>query len=200
MAGDYEIIHSLLIGEREIVIGENQSDTNGQVYMCAYCTDVLGIYARYDEIEASDSYPEIVKVYGNRIAEQAEKTRLQLIGDRADVTDYTPITGKDCIPIDSKDDLNGRIVVIKPEVLRKEYRTANYQLKLCTGGFGASPNSRGSACYCIDLHSGKESRFERWDILGTMEPEKLPAWAKDGLAAIRKAEKSKNDKERKVRE
>ena len=54
--------------------------------MCAYCTDVLGIYARYDEIEASDSYPEIVKVYGNRIAEQAEKTRLQLIGDRADVT------------------------------------------------------------------------------------------------------------------
>ena len=37
MAGDYEIIHAMHIGDREIVIGENQADPNGQFYMCAYC-------------------------------------------------------------------------------------------------------------------------------------------------------------------
>lgn len=194
MAGDYEVIHSIHIGDKEIVIGENPSDKSGQMYMCAYCTDVLGLYARYDEIEAGSSYPEIVKLYGERITEQAEKAMQQLMADRADTDDYTAITEKGCTPINSGDDLNGKIVVIKPEVLRREYRAANYQLKLCTGGFGASPNARGSACFCIDLHSGKESRFERHDILGTMEPEQLPPWAEKGLEAITQVEKSKGAK------
>lgn len=35
MAGDYEIIHAIKIGDREIVIGENQADENGQKYMTA---------------------------------------------------------------------------------------------------------------------------------------------------------------------
>ena len=44
---------------------------------------------------------------------------------------------------------NGKIVVIKQDVLRQEYRRSTNQIKLCTGGFGASPNSRGSACFCV---------------------------------------------------
>ena len=78
----------------------------------------------------------------------------------------------------------GKIVVIKPEVLRREYRRATRQLKLCMGGFGASPHSRGSACYCVDLYTGKESRYERMDVLGTIQPEDLPGWAKHGLTTI----------------
>lgn len=97
------------------------------------------------------------------------------------------------------DDLNNKIVVIKPEVLRREYRRATCQLKLCTGGFGAYPRSRGSACFCIDLYTGKESRYERMDILGTMEPEKLPGWAKHGLLTVQqeraKKEPHKGEKE-----
>ena len=199
MAGDYEIIQSFHIGEKEIVIGENLADKAGQMYMCAYCTDVIGLFSRYDEIETKESYPEIVKVFGKRIAEHAEKARRQFIRDCADVEDYTPITKGGCIPINSGDDLKGKIVVIKPDVLRREYRAVNYQLKLCTGGFGASPNSRGSACYCIDLHSGRESRFERWDILGIMKPEQLPIWAKRGLNAIKRADKKKEQKNKEGR-
>ena len=66
---------------------------------------------------------------------------------------------------------------------------ATRQIKLCVGGFGASPHSRGSACYCVDLYSGKESRFERWDILGTLEPEELPKWAELGLVDYRQRKK-----------
>lgn len=71
--------------------------------------------------------------------------------------------------------------MIKADVLRREYRTAQHQLKLCVGGFGASPHSRGSAVFCQDLCSGQTSRFERRDILGTVKPEMLPAWAKQKL-------------------
>ena len=109
------------------------------------------------------------------------------------------ITAEQCERISSKDDLHGKIIVIKPEALRREYRAATHQLKLCTGGFGASPNSRGSACFCINLRTGKESRFERRDVLGTMEPDKLPQWARDGLTAIQQAEKSKSGKEKGAR-
>lgn len=89
--------------------------------------------------------------------------------------------------------MNEKIVVIKPEILRREYQKATKQLKLCTGGFGASPHSRGSACYCVDLCTGMESRFERRDIL---EAEQLPKWAASGLDKYRKAQRQKSHKDR----
>ena len=99
------------------------------------------------------------------------------------------VTEKDCTLITSEDDLNNQVVVIRADVLRPEYRSARYQLRLCTGGFGASPHSRGSACYCKDLVTGKNSRFERRDILGVMEPDELPQWVYDGLDGLRQAER-----------
>jgi len=112
--------------------------------------------------------------------------------------DNAPITAEVCTPITHSDDLNGRIIVIKPEILRREYRAATRQLKLCLGGFGASPHSRGSAVFCKDLYSGKEARFERRDILGIMEPDKLPAWAQHGLTAIQQ-ERSKKESSKEAR-
>lgn len=38
--------------------------------------------------------------------------------------------------------------------------------RMAASGFAASPNSRGSACYCVNLFSGKSTRFERSDVLG----------------------------------
>lgn len=113
--------------------------------------------------------------------------------------DTTPITKADCTPISSDDNLNEKIVVIKQEVLRQEYRRSTNQIKLCTGGFGASPNSRGSACFCVDLYSGKTNRFERRDIMGTLEPEQLPKWAALGLDQYRNERRQKSHKNREER-
>ena len=87
-----------------------------------------------------------------------------------------------------------KVIVIRADVLRREYQTATHQLKLCTGGFGAHPNNRGSAVFCKDLYSGKESRFERWDVLGIMPLEKLPDWAKEGLSNIQKETQKQKDR------
>jgi hypothetical protein len=64
------------------------------------------------------------------------------------------------------------------------YRTADHQLKIVQGGFGASPDSRGNAVFCKDLYSDKKTRFERYDIAGVIDPAKLPQWAKDKLAYL----------------
>lgn len=195
-AGDYTIIHSLHIGDREVVLGEDTENQDGQKYMCAFCTSNW-LFARYDDALASDDYPEMVAIYGKRIAEQAEKTRIDLSTPKYQGIPNDPLTANDCTPVSHDDDLHDKVIVIKPDVLRREYRMATRQIKLCTGGFGASPHSRGSACYCVDLYSGKESRFERYDILGTLEPEQLPKWAELGLVEYRqKQQKSKEQEAR----
>lgn len=185
MAENYEIIHSVYIGDREIVVGEDLSNTEGSKFMCAYCRPEF-IFAVYDNIMGSDDYAEIIQLFGERVAEQAAKTREVLNDLRLEGQDVSPLTIKDCTPISGDDDLHDKVIVINPEKLRREYQRANYQIKLCTGGFGASANSRGNACFCVDLFSGKSSRFERYEVMGTVKEEQLPKWAKDGLEAHRK--------------
>ena len=194
MAGDYVIIHALHIGDREIVLGENPAGVGDERYMCAFC-ETNTLLANYTEVMVSDDYPELVKLFGERVAEQAEKTRIELNGPKLQGIPNAPITAEGCEVIGHGHDLRGKIVVIKPEVLRPEYRRATCQLHLCNGGFGASPNSRGSACSCTELYSGKISRFERRDILGIIAPEKLPKWAKHYLEGIKQAEKRAKDRE-----
>lgn len=197
MAGDYVIIHAFHIGDREIVLGENPAAERNERYMCAFC-DNNGLMAGYTEVMVSDDYPELARLFGERVAEQAEKTRIDLNGPKIQGIPNAPILASGCDAIGHHSDIHGKIVVIRPEVLRPEYRRATSQLHLCNGGFGASPNSRGSACSCTELYSGKTSRFERSDVLGTIEPEKLPQWAKHCLDALQ-AEKEKKSKDREGR-
>ena len=79
MSGDFEIIHAMRVGDREIVLGENPAGAGDERYMCAFCTG-NGLFASYTEIMVSDDYLELVKLFGERVAEQAEKTRVALNG------------------------------------------------------------------------------------------------------------------------
>lgn len=180
MAGDYEIIHALHIGDLEIVVGENPSATAEHRYMCAYCDSNI-LFERYEDVMVSDDYPEIISRFGQRVAQQADKTRAEMIAPALLGIQNAPITAKDCALVSPADDLHNKVIVIKPDVLRREYRKATCQVMLCEGGFGASPNSRGSACHCVNLYTGKGSRFERSDVLGILEGAQIPKWAQQGL-------------------
>ena len=116
MAGDYEIIQAVHIGDREVVLGENPQDDTGMKYMCAFCRQ-NALFAEYSEVMASDDFPEIVELFGQRVAEQAQKTHIELNKPRIQGIDDRPITAEGCIPISHEDDLHGKIIVIKPEVL-----------------------------------------------------------------------------------
>jgi len=194
MAGDYEIIQSFHIGDREIVIGENPNAAPDERFMCAFCVK-NEIAVLHSEVMVSDDYTEIVQLFAERIAEQAKKTRESLLSQLPPGADLAIYTAANCRVISHDDNLNKKVVVIKPEVLRREYQMGPCQLKLCTGGFGASPHSRGSACFCIDLRNGSSSRFERMDVLGTIDRHDLPRWAKDQLAFIEQLRRQEKRRE-----
>ena len=198
MAGNFEIIHALHIGDREVVLGQSSAGVGGESYMCAFCL-AGGLLACYTGTVVSSDYAKLVKLFGERVAEQAEKTRIALNGPKLQGIPDAPITAEGCEVIGPQHDLKGKVVVIKPEVLRPEYRRATSQLHLCNRDFGASPGSQDSACSCTELYSGKTSCFDRSDILGTIAPEKLPEWAKHYLESIqqaRQAEKKAKERDR----
>ena len=190
MAGNYEISQAIHIGDREIVIGENLADPNGEFYMCAYCQK-NSIFAAYSETMVSDEYAEIVKLFGERVTAQAEKTRQELFKPKFQGIDNRPITVANCTVIDYGADLHNKVIVLKPDALRREYRVATQQLLYCTGGFGASPRSRGSACYCVNLYTRETDRYERMDVLGTLPVDQLPQWAKLGLEQCQQKQRNK---------
>ena len=145
---------------------------------------------------AAEAYRTLVK----EVMDIGEKQRSKpLFKPKFQGIDTTPLTKADCTPLSYEDDLNGKVVVIRSEVLRREYQMATNQTKLCTGGFGAYPHSRGSACFCVDLYSGKEARFERQDILGILEKSQLPQWAALGLDQYRNEHRQKSHKDREER-
>ena len=38
----------------------------------------------------------------------------------------------------------------------------------------SQPNARGRICHCISLYDGRQTSYYRSDVLGVIEPEKLP--------------------------
>ena len=180
MVGDYEVIQAFQFGDREVVLGENLNAPPGELFLCAYAQR-NDLFVQYFDAVVSDSYVEIAKLYVDRVVQQTDKTIAEMQYPHLEGVDRSIIAKEDYEPVYYEDDLRDKIVVIKPEVLRREYRQGPYQLRLCTGGFGASPKSRGNACFCRDLLTGKTSRFDRLDIAGIMPMDKLPTWAKKGL-------------------
>ena len=180
MVGDYEVIQAFQFGDREVVLGENLNAPPGELFLCAYAQR-NDLFVQYFDAVVSDSYVEIAKLYVDRVVQQTDKTIAEMQYPHLEGVDRSIIAKEDYEPVYYEDELRDKIVVIKPEVLRREYRQGPYQLRLCTGGFGASPKSRGNACFCRDLLTGKTSRFERLDIAGIMPMDKLPTWAKKGL-------------------
>ena len=192
MLGDYEIIHSLYIGDREIVVGDNPNAPKDERYICMNLQH-LDVFLKPEVAVVSDDFTEIIQEYGNRLAAQAEKTRPEVMKPKIQGIDTRVLTEKDCTLIDSKDNLNNKIIVIKPASLRREYQMCTNQIMLCTGGFGASPNSRGNACFCIDLYTGKKCRQERPDVMGVLDRSQLPKWAEQTLILHEQERKNRRE-------
>ncbi len=194
MAGTYEIIHSFDIGKKEIVIGKDENASPDEKYLVADYEN-NGIFERYVNALVSNDYAEISKIFAERIKNEAELVIEEI--SKIEV-DTAPIYADGCTVIKSEDSIKNKVVVIRADVFKPEYQIATMQLQLCTGGFGSERNSRGSACFCTNLYSGKESRYERRDILGVIEKDKLPEWAKQKLDDVQK-ERAEKRKERDAR-
>jgi hypothetical protein len=68
------------------------------------------------------------------------------------------------------------------------------------GGFGCSPNARGSAVFCTEIYTGKQIRREKHDVLGVVRPDRIPDWAREKLAALEEKLPEKESVLAKIRE
>jgi len=175
----YEEMTAITINRRLIFIGENNSAE--QPYMVAELTwnSLFGAYESSsvgitdDYVGALDEFNSLVETNVSIIKNDFDN-RKNLYG-----VEPLTLTTAECIPNGLNEDMKGKLIIIKPEVLQPEYRRADYQLRVCVGGFGACPKSRGNAVYCADIFGGKDGRFERYDVLGVADLTKLPQWAVD---------------------
>jgi hypothetical protein len=187
MVGDYTVINSMYIGHREIILGENPKAASGERYVCCYAERVL-FYEQYLEAQVSDDFAEIVKLYGERVTQAADEIMKETEKVASEIGMNDEITAKDCKPISHDDAIEDKVIVIRGNVLRPEFRHASHQLMLCTGGFGAQKNARGRTCYCIALYSGKQTSFYRSDVLGVMDTRSLTKAKKHIGNIVRKSE------------
>ena len=194
MARNYKILHAFEIGHKEFVVGEDLTASPDERYLVADYEN-NGLFERYVNALVSNDYAEISKIFAERIKNEAELVIEEI--SKIEV-DTTPIYADGCTVVKAEDSIKNKVVVIRADVFKPEYQIATMQLQLCTGGFGCEPNSRGSACFCTNLYSGKESRYERRDVLGVIEKDKLPEWAKQRFDEIQK-ERAEKRKERDAR-
>ena len=191
MIGDYTVLSSVNVGEKEIIIASNEQSTDGEKFLCGF-VERNDLFELCKECVVSDDYIEIAHTFGSRVVNEAELFKEQV--KKLDIP-ITVITEADCIPDHYSKDINGKVIAIDPKVLKPEFQRADRQLYLVTGGFGASANSRGSAVFCTNLHTGKNTRYERMDVMGEVKPECMPDWAKEKIAAMNRSNKNK-DRER----
>ena len=194
MVGSYEVEQSIFIGEKEVLFGVSQKEE--YPFMVCYCDYNNPLSAPwYTEAVGTDDYLEAMELFCDRVQAQIVLTRSE---QEKFKFDKTPFTTADCIPDKKSESIIGKVVVIDAEPKRYEYQHAAYQLILADGGNGAS-GGRGQAVFGTCLATGERSRWERYDVLGEIRPERMPQWAKDALNAIKNQEKAKKPHSREER-
>ena len=103
------------------------------------------------------------------------------------------LTDSACIKGSLADDFTNKIVILKLEILRPEYRFASEQIQFAQGGFGCSPTASGRMVSCLNLYSGKDEVYSREDFMGICDLDKLPPWALTAWEELHDAPKAREE-------
>ena len=88
----------------------------------------------------------------------------------------TIIDRSECKPLN--DHIEGKLVVVKADYFKPEWRDAKYQLLLATGGFGCDAGKLGSAVFVEEMHKDNPEhyRVERYDLIGEPTEKMITEW------------------------
>lgn len=86
----------------------------------------------------------------------------------------------------------GKLLVLKPSVLKDEYKMPDYQLFYAEDGFGCSPNARGRKVYGFFLKDGEQTNYNRDNFFGVISDAYLPDWAREKLAEMAEPSEGEN--------
>ena len=192
----YEVKNAIHIGDKEILFAVDEKAADGMAYFVGDYTEneILG---EYSSCQVSNDFLEAMEEFTDRVSKQIEAMREEVkqIGLPPDL-----FTAEHCYSNDYKKSIDGKVVAIRADVFRPEYRRGDVQLVLVNGGNGARAEPMGRTIYCYHLNDGKHTRFYRSDVQGEVKPECLPEWAEIKAAAIRAEnnapQRNLNDRER----
>jgi hypothetical protein len=77
------------------------------------------------------------------------------------------------------------VLVLRPKILKDEYKTPECQLFYAESGFGCDPDASGRKVFGFFLKDGERTYFNRSDFIGAADEAQLPDWAKQKLESIR---------------
>lgn len=114
------------------------------------------------------AHPGLVDIFANQL--RAAWNELGLF-DRASVTDES--------------NYEDQLLILKPTVLKNEYRQPDFQLFYATDGFGCDPKKIGARVFGFFLKDDEFTSFRRHDFYGVANDAALPDWALEKLNDIR---------------
>ena len=171
----YEVLRSVEIGSREVLLAENMSAPDGKCYLKAEYHE-NGIIGEYDGVVYSPDFLTALEKFTEAIDHHAAEVRHEI-----ETADFMPqtITPDKCYPNEYDTDITGEVVAVKADVLRPEYRRGDMQLVFVTHGGGAMANPRSTSVFCYHLTDGKQARYDRHQIQGRIK--EIPYWAREQL-------------------
>lgn len=131
------------------------------------------IYIPKDDVRwhfAVDSHPGLTDIFASRVQQEYKALNL--------------LEADSCVPNASQEDYSGKVLVLRGEVLKDQFKRPEEQLFLASSGFGCRPNAVGTKVYGEFLSDGEQTHFHRSDFLGPIREECLPDWARERLEEI----------------
>lgn len=184
----YKIIYQMNIGTITFFIGEKSINEMNSEYITGRMSLIFGGGIKVYSVHlASENYQDVLNCYLSDINQENSK----VINEQKERPKGI-VMSEDCHSIYDYQSLIGKVVVLKPDTLYKQYQNISNQLYLADGGFGCNPKGSGNAIFAINLYTEETSRIEKYELLGVMKEEKLSEWAKEKLKTIKKSQKEKS--------
>jgi hypothetical protein len=196
MVENYEVKHAIHVGDKEVLFMEDAKNEETP-YVVAYCSrnNPLNV-DEFTEGVGSDDYLEMMGEFAGRLATQIEAVQKE----RQEMNIPQTVFGTEqCVPDSRTADYTGQILIVRAEVLRREYRNSAHQLFFAEHGNGCNPEASGRGVFGFTVSTGKKGRYNRADIAGICRAECMPDWAQDRLTVVKAeiaAERAKSNKDR----
>lgn len=177
----HRVTHCVHLGDKEIFLAVQQDAPLPFYVGYMEVSYELGL-ARFSGIEGTTEYTEAWELFIQRLQKQIEQVHAQRSEHHAPPQ---LLTEADCIRDSRAGDYEGKVLVMRPGVLRPEYWNAAHQLYFAVGGNGARASGHGTKVFCINIYTGEHTYIRRTDVMGAIEPDRLPGWAEEKAAALR---------------
>lgn len=181
----YVIVRSFRIGGKEVAMGINEKNENPYM-VCTFVHNPLVGVDLPEQAVASSDYLEMVQEFTDRIEAETLRLRdIRAMRESRGVNLNLVLSAAECIPGSRSADYAGQVLVIDPQRLAPEYRDNSNQIVYATHGNGCNPNGHGTSVFVHNVYTNETERWSRASILGVIQPERMPEWAKERLQVIR---------------